>query len=299
MKKILVILTAMTMIATIGTATTPEFNQNQDADATVVNTPPWIVDGWIVILNQEGVEVWNQTDPGNSSRADSYIWESEKLVVYAIIHDDNGESDLWQHTVKAYLSPADNFVTDLALVYFTNDNKTEALFKGEKLIPGPDIWQCDHDVYIEDTDKYGATATNSPYTIFYPLYINPEMSSTFTPDRIKWTDLHAGDKDVPADTNTHIEHVYAQCNDIPVYVNYELWIHGTDLEGGIGTSHVIPCENVEYSYLNGPWTSLTNGEVYLGEHVSCENISFDFRITVPWIEPGDYFGEVGFGIKAT
>lgn len=307
MKKFVALFAAVMMI-TVGSslvaATTPEFNQNQDADATVWNTPPYIIGGYIEILNQDGVLVWSQLDPTNSTRADSYIWESEKLVVYAWIHDDNGESDLWQHTAEAWLSPDDAFITDLAIVNFTNMNKTEALFKGEKLMPGPEIWYCTHDVYITDVDKYGYTATNDGLEIFYPLYINPAMSSTFKSeqppylDTIVWSQVFAGDKQKEADNNPYIEHVLAECAGIPVTINYILGIHGTDLEGGVGTSHVIPVGNVHYRMRGGSKENLTNGEVELGQFITCEDILFEFYVDVPWIEPGDYYGQVGFVIKA-
>jgi hypothetical protein len=305
MKKIVAFIAAIMMIAmgsSIAYAATPIFDQNQDMDATIFNTPPYIIGGYIEILNQDGIPVWT-SDPVASgftpTRADSYSWESEKLIVYCWIHDDNGESDLWQHTAEAWLSPIGAFISDLAIVEFTHPDGTEALFKGEKLIPGPDIWHCEHDVYITDVDKYGASATNEPFEIFFPLFINPLMSSTFVPEFVAWGSLLAGDVNILADSNTHIEHVYAECDGVPVTVNFELKIHGTDLEGGIGTSHVIPCENVEYSQDGGiTWVALTNGEVSLGEYVTSQDIPFDFRISVPWIEPGDYYGEVGFGIFA-
>ena len=313
MRKIGAFIATMLMITvgmTFVTATTPEFNENHDLDTYVDNTPPVIIEGWIEILNQSGELVWSSID-SSLPRADSYIWESEKLIVYAKIHDDNGESDLWQHTVQAWLSPEDAFITDLAIDHFVDGtNNCEAVFKGEKFIPGPDVWQCLHDIYITDTDKYGACADNDELVIFDHLYINPMMSSTFEnadgDDFVKWSLLHAGDEDIPADGNPYTEHVYAKCIDpdtgqaVPVTVNYELWIHGTDLEGGIGVAHVIPCENVEYSMDGGlTWISLTNGEVFLGEYLASQDIIFDFRITVPLnIEMGNYAGEVGFGIKA-
>lgn len=311
MKKFVALFAAVMMItvgASMVAATTPEFNENQDMDAFVDNTQPVILGGWIVILNQDGVTVYNSSDPTTCIRSNSYVWESEKLVVYVIIHDDNGESDLWQHTAQAWLSPEGILITDLAIAYFTNSEETTAVFKGEKLIPDPLTWQCTHDIYITDVDKYGACATNDGLEIFYPLYINPEMSSTFEGsdglDFILWSYLLAGGKDVPADGNTYIDHVLAQCFNSSsggyddVLVDYLLKIHGTDLEGGIGVSHVIPCENVEYSFDGGPWTSLTNGEVELGTSVTCTPHLFDFQITVPYIEMGNYAGEVGFGIKA-
>ena len=314
MKKFVALIAAIMMVVmgtSFVTATTPEFNENQDADATVWNTPPYIVDGWIEILDQEANLVWSQLDPAEGPRGDSYIWESEKLVVYVIIHDDNGESDLWQHTAQAWLSPEDALITDLAIVEFTNTEGTEALFKGEKFMPSPAIWQCMHDVYITDVDKYGYTATNSGLEIFWTLYINPMMTSTFIPESILWDQLFAGAVRVPACTNPHIEHVYAACIDpdtgqeIHVNVNYLLKIHGTDMEGGIGVSHVIPCENIEYQAwkADGTWivedlTPLTNGEVELGEFIACEDIFFNFFLTVPYVEPGDYHGEVGFCIEA-
>lgn len=312
MKKFIALFAAVMMVtmgASMVAATTPNFNQNQDTDAFVDNTPPVILSGYIEVINQDGVLVWsNNPDTPVGIRATTnggtYIWESEKLVVYVLIHDDNGESDLWQHTAQAWLSPINALITDLAIDHFTNDEQTEALFKGEKFMPSAVIWQCTHDIYITDVDKYGACATNDGLVIFEPLYINPEMSSTFYDtagvfDFVMWSWLHAGDVNIPADGNTYIEHVYAVCDDVPVTVDFTLKIHGTDMEGGIGVSHVIPVENIEYSMDDGQtWVTLTNGEVNIGDYVTCTPIGFDFRITVPYIEMGNYAGEVGFAIFA-
>lgn len=317
MKKLVTIFAAIMMIAmgsSIVTATSPQFNENQDMDAFVDNTIPHIVSGYIEVLNQDGICVWsnNPDNPINTratTNGGTYIWESEKLVVYAVIHDDNGASDLWQHTAQAWLSPNDAFISDMAIVQFLNADETEALFKGEKFIPDATIWQCTHDIYITDVDKYGACADNDGLEIFYPLFINPEMSSTFVGsdglDFVLWSYLLAGDIEIPADGNVYIEHVYAECWDylsqgyVAVTVDFILKIHGTDLEGGVGVSHVIPCENVDYSMDGGvTWASLTNGEVELGAYVTCQDILFDFRITVPYIEMGNYAGEVGFSIFA-
>ena len=314
MKKILTLFIA-TILVTIGTvavtATTPEFNQDQPLTTTVHNTPPEIIDGWIEILDQTGVLVWTSQDadgdgvPDGGPRGDPYLWESEKIVVYAIIYDINGESDLWQHTAQAFLSPEDIFVSELAIDYFIDP--MTAVFKGEKFIPAPDIWQCLHDVYVTDTDKYGATSIPREYIVIDEIWINPYMTSTFTPAEVFWPMLYSCDQDVLADTNPHIEHVYAYClqgsTEVPVTVHYELKIHGTDLEGSVHTSHVIPCENVWYTATfpdgNTLTDFLTNGEKYVGEFISCQEIFFDFELDVPCpIEPGDYHGEVNLAIKA-
>ena len=295
------------MVTGIVTATTPEFNQNQDMTANVCNIPPVIIDGWLVILNQEGDEMWNQTllgDGCDNIRQDAYCWESEKLVIWAIIEDENGESDLWEHEAQAYLFPDDMYVTNLAIRRFINADNTQALFKGECFVPDPTVWQCKHKLYITDVDKYGDPAINSPFDVYDELFINPEMSASFSPeDTVTWSALSPGDMDVMADYDPYIEHVYAQCwyddQCVPVTVNYELRIHGTDLEGQGGISHVIPCENVEWKYDCLGWNIMTNGEVFIGQFITCVDLPFHFRIDVPSnIETGSYAGEIGFAIKA-
>jgi hypothetical protein len=282
-------------------ATTPEFDQNQDAEASVDNTCPTIESGYIQILDQMGALVWDQTDPDGSIRKDSYCFESEKLIVYAIICDDNGESDLWQHTAQAWLSPIDALISELAIVEFLSP--TCALFKGEAFIPASGIWKCHHDVYITDIDKYGCTALNNRLEIYDCLKINPDVTSTFDPPIVRWHGLRAGDIQKEAVTNVHLEHVYAECVDPdgtvwPVHLNYNLAIAGTDLEGSVGVSHVIPVGNVEFTSTKAGITKrpLSNGHVDVGVFQSCEDIDFEFFVTVPTVEPGDYHGEVNLEI---
>jgi len=278
-------------------ATTPEFDQNQDAEASVDNTCPTIESGYIQILDQMGRLVWDQTaDPADNIRKDSYCFESEKIIVYAMICDDNGESDLWQHTAQAWLSPIDALITELAIVEFTSP--TCALFKGEAFIPSSSVWKCHHDVYITDIDKYGCTATNNRLVIYDCLKINPDVTSTFIEPIVRWSGLRAGDVQVPARTNTHLEHVYAECDGVEVHLNYNLAIAATDLEGSVGVSHVIPVSNVEYSSSAAGIVkrALTNGHVDVGVFQSCDDIDFDFFVTVPTVEPGDYHGEVNLEI---
>ena len=280
-------------------ATTPEFDQNQDAEASVDNTCPVILDGYIQILSQTAVLMWDQTaDPADNIRKDSYVFESEKIIVYANIHDDNGESDLWQHTAQAWLSPIDALITELAIVEFTNAEGTEALFKGEAFIPSSAVWKCHHDVYITDIDKYGCTATNNRLVIYDCLKINPDVTSTFIEPIVRWHGLRAGDVQMAAVTNTHLEHVYAECDGTEVHLNYDLAVAATDLEGSVGVSHVIPVGNVEFSSSAAGISkrALTNGHVYVGTFQSCDDIDFDFFVTVPTVEPGDYHGEVNLEI---
>ena len=279
-------------------ATTPEFDQNQDAEASVDNTPPEIVSGYIQIMNQKGALVWDQRDPAGSARKDSYCFESEKLVIYAIIHDDNGRSDLLQHTARAWLSPIDALITNLAIVEFTNVEGTEALFRGKAFVKSAAVWQCLHDVYITDIDKYGSIAIKNGLVIYDCLKINPEVTSTFDPAIVRWSGLKAGDVQKPADTNVHNEHVYAECDGVEVHLNYNLAIAGTDLEGSWGVSHLIPVENVEFSCSAAGITKrkLSDAHEDVGVFQSCDDIGFNFFVTVPTVEPGDYYGEVNLEI---
>jgi hypothetical protein len=340
MKKILLAFSVAVMLVAVGSvsATLPEFNENQDINTTVNNSRPRFIYGWVVILDQLNVFRWTNFDEAalmaavadmedtldmdlelddligcitypDNVRCDPYCFESESLWVYAIIVDLNGASDLWQHTMKAWLSPTGIFLKDMALTEdfpcgpFVNPTDTVGIFKGEKFVEAPEVWQCLHDVYIEDLDKYDQTSIPEEFVVLDQIWINPWMGSTFTPSSVEFDAVISCGPEVEATSNPHIEHVYAFCDDLEVTVDYKLKIHGTDMEGAIHTSHVIPCENVRY-VMTRPDGSTYEGwlscdEVVLGDFQACQDIYFDFFLEPPCpIEPGDYHGEVGFAIEA-
>lgn len=315
----------------------PQFNEIYPTDVSVENTPPVMLNGGIAIIDNAGNVVWDNVPdacknctcwpfPAGEPRSDSYIWESEKLVVYAIIHDDNGISDLKQHTAMAWLSftdannnyePMYRFVTDMELCQCTlNAEGTEGCFMGEYLIPTPDMLRCHYDVTITDSDKYGATGTceetGLPWNVVHDcLFINPMVTSQLSyiedPDNgervpasaILWMDppLVAGETR-EADQSPFSMHVEARCNDLTVTVPYQLSVRGTNLEGGIGNAESIPVECLEYSLDSGVnWLPMSNAEQLLGEYESCQYVDIHLKITVPWIEPANYSGQIGFDIK--
>lgn len=290
------------------------WDETQDSAATVSNTAPIIGEGWVEIWDDVGELAYttDPTAPVQGYRDDPYIWESEKIKAFVWIHDDNGLSDLLQHTCQAWWSPENAFITDMQLDRDTvNPDETEGIYHGEYIVPGPGILQCAHDVYVTDTDKYGATGRtvdgDIKGVVADLVFLNPFMSSTFEPTPINWLDLHAGDMDVAADTNTHNLHVAAMCTDsdgnpIPVAVRYELEIKGTDLEGGVSNAETIPCENVKVDSARCGLNhlALTNADVLIATDLyACEDVDFDFYLDVPWIEPADYHGQVDFDIRAT
>ncbi len=288
-----------------------QFNEIHEGMATVHNSAPTILCGYFEILDNDGNIAYKTDQEGNKVdgyRQAAYIWESEKLVVYAKIHDPNGISDFYQHTTEAWLSlpgsPTHYKLTDMEMYEYNAGDPKNATFRGEKLIPSPDILKCHYDITITDTDKYGISAENQPHEIFDCLFINPEMSSTFTPDIIRWLSLEANQDQVPADTNPHILHVDAECAGEKVNVSYELKVRGTDFEGGISNAQTIPCSNVEYNLTDCTGVQLftkeplTNPDKLLGEFKTCCNITTDWMMTTGAVEPGDYHGEVGFDIKA-
>jgi hypothetical protein len=335
---VMVLALVMVLVSSVALAgKPPQFNEIYPTDVSVENTPPVMLNGGIAIIDNDGYVVWENVPdeckncaecwpfPAGEPRSNSYIWESEKLVVYAIIHDDNGISDLKQHTAQAWLSytdaegnyePAYRFLTDMELCQCTlNENQTEGCFMGEVLIPSPDMMRCHYDVTITDTDKYGATGlcneTGLPWNVVHDcLFINPMVTS-----QLSYTDPDTGER-VPAsaimwmvpplvagetreaDQSPFDMHIEARCNDLTVTVPYELRVRGTNLEGGIGNAESIPVENMEYSLDSGTtWVPMSNAEQFLGQYESCQYVEIHLKITVPWIEQADYTGEIGFDIK--
>jgi hypothetical protein len=326
MKKIIVLLTVLSMI-TVGlsvSATTPMFNENQPSQATIENVVPEVKCGWIEILDQQGCKVYDSRDCGPDyefPRRDPYIWESEKIVVWAIICDKNGRSDLHQHTVEAKFSQPDVLIdmTPMGLDHFLPDdpdteideNELCGVFKGEYLIPAFEVLHCGHDIAIECTDKFGGTAVPFPYHLtncagdMLIVYINPEMSSTFDPTTVIWQQFVTGvgwigypacTDEVPANDNPYVEHCYAKCydpyldEDVEVRVKYLLKIHGTDLEALGNNAGIIDCENILWAhyYPDPPdpcdiadAVELLNGEVDVGEFETCEDIFFCFWLNIP------------------
>lgn len=289
----------------------PAFNQNQEAEATVMNSCPEILEGWVEIINNSGVVVYN-TSATTNIRPDPHVWESEKLRIYVWIRDKNSIEDFAQHYCEAWLSPGPPWtkITDMQMYpsvlspTFRNESK-ETLFSGEWIVPNAITLSCDHDIVITDTDKYGCSAINQYEKIVDVVYFNPSVSSSFTPLVIKWGELEANDVQKPAHTNSHIEHVAAKCGDIPVKILYDLSIKGTDFEGGVSTSDSIPCENVKYNVTKEgveiiSKRPLTNADELVKKDVeSCQNVYFNFFMDVPPISPGDYYGQIGLDIRVT
>jgi hypothetical protein len=307
----------------------PQFNEIYPTDVSVENTPPVMLHGGIAIVDNEGYVVWENVPDDcqececypfperDTMRVGSYIWESEKLVVYVWIHDDNGISDLKQHTVQAWLShggdPEWQKLTDMELCQCTlNDDQTEGCFMGEVLIPPPDVLRCHYDITITDTDKYkatGYTEGGDPHDVVHDcLFINPMVTSELTEQAtgdpigtITWgaTDpLRAGETR-EADKSPFDMHIEAKCNDeIIAGIAYDLSVRGTNLEGGIGNAESIPVDCLEYSLDCGDtWVPLSNAEQLLGTYLSCANVKIHLRITVPYVEMADYHGQIGFDIK--
>jgi hypothetical protein len=365
MKKIMLAFSVAVMLTVLGSvsATLPEINDNNDMNTTVGNTQPYIIYGWVDILDQVNVLKYTSFDAGDLNariaqvesemttdlgftvdldlgglaacieatypvdldRCAPYCFESESVWVYVIFADLSGPSDFWQHEMKAYWSPLGQELSEMALTEdfsacsphnqainwpFMNDEATVAIAKGEQFIGNAVAMQCMHDIFIEDYDKYGATSIPAEYTVIDPIYVNPYFGAEFTPPEVTFIDVISCGPEVQS-RDQHCLHVGSYCEDdtgqpVNVPVQYTLSIHGTDMEGTIGsdTMHVIPAENVRYEWEHESGTpsgadSLTCGEVLIGEFVTCECILFDFFLTPPCpIEPGDYHGEVGFGIAA-
>jgi hypothetical protein len=259
-------------------------------------------------------------------RCDPYTFESEQIWIYVIVADLSGSSDFWQHQLTAWWSPEDGFMTDMGMTEdfaqcsphdfdgaFLNEDKTVAIAKGEQLVEPVDERQCDHDIYLKLFDKYGDTAFPPELEVIPHIYLNPYFGATFDPAVVTFLNVYPCAEGIAAVTNPHELHVGSFCvnpndpdNPIPVCVKYDLSIHGTDLEGASESNlnSVIEIENVcyEWEHISGsPFGDgcLTCGEIWLGEFTACEIIKFWFFLDVPCgTEPGDYHGEVGFGIAA-
>lgn len=296
----------LALIAPVISAGIPaKWDQTQQSMATVHNSAPEIGEGWVEIYDDYNVLAYTTQEGATQGyRSSPYVWESERIRVYVSIHDDNGLSDLLQHTCIAWFGPTGlpMKITDMELDRDTvNANETEGIFHGEYIIPDAATLQCDHFIFITDTDKYGATAINEPHTIVDNIFINPEMTSTFIEEQIKWLDLMPGDEDVVADSNSHNLHVFAECSGVEIDANYALDIKGTDMEGGIHNAEAIPCENVKFSSSDCDivMQSMTKDIARIANSLeTCEDIDFDFFITVPQVEPADYHGQVDFEITA-
>lgn len=329
---VMILALVMALVSSVALAgKPPQFNEIYPTDVSVENTPPVMLHGGIAIIDNEGYVVWENVPDvcknctcwpypiREEMRVGSYIWESEKLVVYVVIHDDNGISDLKQHTVQAWLSTPDvpkwRMITDMELCQCTlNENQTEGCFMGEVLIPSPDVLSCHYDITITDSDKYdatGATVDGVPYDVIYDcLFINPMVTSQLTNQTtgapvatITWglvpVDPLVAGETREADKSPFDMHVEAKCDDeIIEGIAYNLSVRGTNLEGGIGNAESIPVGCIEYSLDCGEtWVPLSNAEQLLGTYESCDYVKIHLRITVPNVEPADYHGQIGFDIK--
>jgi hypothetical protein len=347
-------------------ATLPEQNENRNMDSTVGNTVPYFIYGWVDIMDQYNVLKWSGFDrgvlidriievealmesdlqfdvdldiaglpdciaaeyPAEFDRGQPYAYESESVWIYVIYADLSGSSDFWQHQLDAWLSPDNNFFTEMALTAdfaqcaydsvqdpeFMNQYHTVAIAKGEQFVDNVYELQCDHDIYLTLVDKYGDTSIPRQFDIIDHIFFNPYFGATFDPAEIRFQNVISCGPEIEASQNPYELHVRAFCRDfdgqgnpieIPVLVNYELFIHGTDMEGisGSNNMHVIPTENVRYEWEHpeGGWFGgqLSCDEVLLDGFVTCTPIMFRFWVTPPCpIEPGDYHGEIGFGIAA-
>jgi hypothetical protein len=265
-----------------------------------------------------------ETYPVEFDRDVPYAFESESVWIYVIYADLSGSSDFWQHHMDAWLSPENSFFTPMALTAdfaqcafdpiqdpeFMNKYHTVAIAKGEQFVENVYELQCDHDIYLTLVDKYGDTSYPREFEIIDHIYFNPFFGATFEPGEVRFLNVLPCGPEVEATGNPYELHVRAFCrdnagNEIPVLVNYKLYIHGTDMEGisYSNNMHVIPTENVRYEWQHpeGGWLGdqLSCDEVLLDRFVTCTPILFRFFVIPPCpIEPGDYHGEIGFGIAA-
>ena len=273
------------------------------SEAVIEDYYPTVIylDSYIAILNETNVDIWNQTNyPNDNDRSDSYIWGGETLFVNVTVRDDNGASELEGHNVEVFLLPELEPIGSLSFVDFKNIEKTIAYFTGTFSSEFASL-QCKHNVSVRISSDFG------PFWIYDPLYINPEMSATFSEANINWSHLHVGDMDVEAFNNPYEYNITARCWIVyqeawyDVSVDTEVSINATDMALLGNPSIVIPLNHIRYSVDGSPdhtpYTPFSLTPVKIGEFVANTPIEFNFTIDVPFIDPGIYRGDINYFVN--
>jgi len=268
---------------------------------SIGDSEPTIISSNVVIKDQFDNTLWDLSQTQNP-RSDSYIMNTEKINVSVIIEDLDGEPEPASYNLNAIVvddnTEYEEYYFNLQFSHYTNSpENTQALYHGEITI---DHGQCQHTIYLYDSDFF-------PYeVIFNPLYINPYMTSSLEPSSINWTDLSLGDQNILSDNNPFFYTVKGMCfdtgqNQIPVDVDYDLGISGTDMTHTTNQQYNIPASNIEYSMSSGSYVSLQlyPEDDYIGQYVSYSSIEFNFRISIPIdIPKGEYTGDIYFDFTA-
>lgn len=266
----------------------------------ISNSEPTIFSSNVLIKDQYDNTLWGLGQTGNI-RSDPYIMNSEKLYVSVVIEDLDGEPEAGSYYLNAivindYTEDEEYYIPLLFSHYINNPDNTRALYEGEITI---DHGECQHTIYLFDSDFFNYEH------LFNPLYINPYMTGSLAPSSIIWTDLSLGSENIESEGNPFSYNVEAMCLDeygtqVPVAVNYELNISGTDMTHTTNPQYLIPSSNIEYSISSGTYTPLPlyPNYNYIGQYVANGANDFGFRISIPTnVQKGDYEGDIYLNLK--
>ena len=270
-------------------------------NASVVGYIPLIEDGYIVITNNDYMELWNSST-GTGIRSDSYIEEaaSERLLIYAYITDEDGFYfyEVASHTVQAILRDI-SYYHGTTLSYVGMVDSDTALFTGEITIDNS-MLQDIAKVNITCYDRLDyVPASNNDTEIFSPLYVNPITSSSFSPNEVNWTGLYKGTMQQGSDDNPYDHTFSATCLGQTVKVGYNLSIRGGDL-GNYNESYFIPIGNMYCSFDGSEYYSLSYSYIQLNtiKIIANNNKNLDFYLSVPVDTPsGSYSGYIDLQIE--